>query len=52
MRLASLSGLSEPWTSGDVSARFRAMKPLRDYVMNHYRLVGLFGEQVLFERKP
>lgn len=36
----------------DEAARFKAMKPLRDYVMKNYRIVGLFGEQVLFQRKP
>ncbi len=36
----------------DEAARFKAMKPFRDYVMQNYRIVGLFGEQVLFQRKP
>lgn len=31
--------------------RFEAMKPLRDYVMENYRIVRSFGEHVLFERK-
>ncbi|NLZ03687.1 MAG: hypothetical protein GXY19_00765 [Phycisphaerae bacterium] len=35
----------------DEAARFKVMKPLRDYVMKNYRIVGLFGEQVLFQRK-
>ncbi len=35
----------------DEALRFEAMKPLRDYVMKNYRIVGLFGEQVLFQRK-
>jgi hypothetical protein len=33
--------------------RFEAMKPLRDYVMEHYKVVGVYGNMhVLFERKP
>lgn len=36
----------------DEAARFKAMKPLRDYVMKNYTIAGLFGEQVLFQRKP
>lgn len=35
----------------DEALRFHAMKPLRDYVMKNYTVVGLFGEQVLFQRK-
>jgi len=31
--------------------RFEAMKPLRDFVMNHYKIVRLFGDHVLFEYK-
>lgn len=32
--------------------RFEAMKPLRDYVMRHYKVVGVYGNMhVLFERK-
>jgi len=33
--------------------RFEAMKPLRDYVMQNYKVVGVYGTMhVLFERKP
>lgn len=33
--------------------RFETMKPLRDYVMQHYKIVGVYGNiHVLFERKP
>ncbi len=33
--------------------RFEAMKPLRDYVMQNYKVVGVYGNMhVLFERKP
>ena len=37
----------------DEAARFEAMKPLRDYVMAHYRIVynQSRGPHVLFERK-
>ncbi|MDI9432492.1 MAG: glycosyltransferase family 39 protein [Planctomycetota bacterium] len=35
----------------DEAMRFQVMKPLRDYVMKNYTIVGLFGEQVLFQRK-
>jgi hypothetical protein len=35
----------------DEAARFVAMKPLRDYLMAHYRPVQAFGDQVVFERK-
>jgi len=31
--------------------RYEAMKPLRQFVMKHYRIVRTFGEHVLFERK-
>jgi len=27
------------------------MKPLRDYVMRHYRVQGRFSEHVLFQRE-
>lgn len=35
----------------DEAARYEAMKPLRDYVMNNYRVVGQYGMHILFERK-
>jgi hypothetical protein len=31
--------------------RYKAMKPLRDYVMKNYKVVRTFGRQVLFQRK-
>ena len=31
--------------------RYQAMKPLRQYVMNNYRIVQTFGAQILFQRK-
>lgn len=43
-----------PWTKEmpDEAARFEAMKPMRDFVMNNYRIVGHFGTHVLFEYQP
>jgi hypothetical protein len=41
--------LAEKWP--DEARRFEAMKPFRDYVMQHYRVVGKFGDHVLFQRK-
>jgi hypothetical protein len=35
----------------DEAQRFEAMKPFRDYVMKHYRLVARFGDHALFQRK-
>ncbi len=35
----------------DEARRYEAMKPFRQYVMNNYRIVGAFGEHVLFQRK-
>ncbi len=35
----------------DEALRYEAMKPLREFVMNNYRIVRLFGEHVLFELK-
>jgi hypothetical protein len=31
--------------------QYEAMKPLREFVMSNYRVVGTFGRHVLFERK-
>ena len=31
--------------------RYEAMKPFRDFVMNNYRIVRLYGQHVLLERK-
>ena len=31
--------------------RYKAMEPLREYMMTNYKVVGMFGQQVLFERK-
>ncbi|MBP8302716.1 MAG: glycosyltransferase family 39 protein [Phycisphaerae bacterium] len=41
--------LREKWP--DEARRFEAMKPLRDYVMRHYRVQGRFSEHVLFQRE-
>jgi hypothetical protein len=35
----------------DEAMRFEAMKPLREFVMNKYRITQTFGEQVIFELK-
>lgn len=35
----------------DEAQRFASMKPLRKYVMDNYRIVGAFGQHVLFQRK-
>jgi 4-amino-4-deoxy-L-arabinose transferase-like glycosyltransferase len=35
----------------DEALRYEAMKPLREFVMNNYRIVRLFGQHVLFELK-
>ena len=35
----------------DEAVRFETMKPFRDYVMNNYRIVRPFADQVLFQRK-
>jgi hypothetical protein len=31
--------------------RYQAMKPLREYVMNNYKIVQTFGDHILFQRK-
>ncbi|MBP7053706.1 MAG: hypothetical protein KBE65_22070 [Phycisphaerae bacterium] len=33
------------------SQRYEAMRPLRQYVMKNYQIVGVYGQQVLFKRK-
>jgi hypothetical protein len=38
-------------TWADEAQRFEAMKPLRQYVMNNYRIVQTFGDLALFELK-
>jgi hypothetical protein len=44
--------LLEQKFGGEAEAkRYMAMKPMRDFVMSHYRIVGMFGEHVLFELK-
>lgn len=43
------AALRERWS--DEARRFEAMKPLRDYVMRHYRVEGRFSEHVLFHRE-
>jgi len=35
----------------DEAERFKAMRPLREFVMRNYRIVRAFGQHVLFERK-
>lgn len=42
-----------PWTKAmpDEAERYEAMKPLREFVMNNYRIVGQYGNHVLFARK-
>ena len=42
-----------PWTKAmpDEAERYEAMKPLREFVMNNYRIVGQYGNHVLFEKK-
>ncbi len=35
----------------DEAKRYEAIKPLRDFVMNNYRIVRQYGNHVLFERK-
>ncbi len=35
----------------DEAERFEAMRPFRQYVMENYRIVGAFGQHVLFERQ-
>lgn len=54
---SSLPGLTSwlnmaPWTKAmpDEAQRYDAMKPLRDFVMTKYRIVGYFGSHILFER--
>jgi hypothetical protein len=36
--------------SPEEAERFNAMKPFRDYVMQNYKVVGIYGLHVLFER--
>ena len=31
--------------------RYEVMKPFRDYVMNNYNIVRMFGQHILFQRK-
>jgi len=35
----------------DEAERYRVLKPFREFVMTNYRIVSMFGEHVLFERK-
>ncbi len=35
----------------DEALRYEAMKPFREFVMNNYRIVRMFGQHVLFELK-
>ncbi|MFH1716032.1 MAG: hypothetical protein ABIF19_01665, partial [Planctomycetota bacterium] len=43
--------LSDNIKDPDEVKRFQAMKPFREYVMSNYRIVRMFGEHVLFQRK-
>lgn len=38
--------------SEDEARRYEAMEPMRRFVMENYRFAGLYGQHVLFERKP
>lgn len=35
----------------DEAQRYESMRPLREYVMNNYRIVNVFGQHVLFQHK-
>ncbi len=55
---ASLPGLTcwlqyAPWSKAmpDEARRYEVMKPLRDLVMNNYRIAGQYGIHIVFERK-
>lgn len=45
------SKMLEQRFDNDEARRFSAMKPFRDFVMSHYRLVRQFGNHMLYERK-
>ena len=42
--------LSEDFEPAEAE-RYKAMLPLRRFVMNNYKIVRMFGPHVLFERK-
>lgn len=44
------SGFLAEKASPEEAKRFEMMKPLRDYVMQNYKIAGVFGVHVLFER--
>lgn len=54
--IAAFETLYRKWLGdnklADEALRFDAMKPMREYVMKHYRFAGQYGEHMLFERKP
>jgi uncharacterized membrane protein YhaH (DUF805 family) len=41
--------LGQKWP--DEAQRFKAMKPFRDYVMQHYKLIRMFADEALYQRK-
>jgi hypothetical protein len=48
----SYAAFLEKQINPDEARRYEAMKPLRDFVMNHYRIIGQYRDHVLFEYKP
>jgi hypothetical protein len=46
----SYSAFLTKQVSAEEAGRFDAMKPFRDYVMQNYKVVGSFGQHVLFMR--
>lgn len=47
---AGYSKFLESQIEPDEAKRYEAMRPFRDFVMNNYRIVKLYGNHVLFER--
>ncbi|MHC5117396.1 MAG: hypothetical protein ACYSQY_10085, partial [Planctomycetota bacterium] len=43
------SNILESQIEPDEAKRYEAMKPFRDFVMNHYRIVRQYGNHILFE---
>ncbi len=48
---AGYGGFLKQRIGEDEARRFAAFKPMRDYVMQNYQIVGTYGNMVLFERK-
>jgi hypothetical protein len=46
---AGWSNFLESQIEPDEAERYEAMKPFRDFVMNHYRIVKQYGNHILFE---